>query len=176
MSEFKWTDELVKEFMKDFVIHPNWKTFGDDWIEEFKASKQPKPEWEIESFLMRGNTWHKCHYRTEGIQYESNGQYFTLGWGLNIQTEATIYSVRRLTDGQLFTVGDWVKDMVGNELQITEFNLANGDLYIELKGPSRPYWTYRLKDLIKVTPEHCIPVLLTPSQIEKLLTLLNTTP
>ena len=122
MSEFKWTDELVKEFMKDFVIHPNWKTFGDDWIEEFKASKQPKPEWEILE-------------DASGKKGDPNFSAITRNHPHWEYTHYPIHSVKRLSDGEVFTVGDRVGygfDGTPNQFFIESFHIY--DKWMAVRG------------------------------------------
>lgn len=107
-NEFKWTDELVKEFAWRFLNNfPSSKL--PESIEEFKQSKQPKREreWEIVSF----------EHSKYGILFKHDDRYFHHvsgygeGWCLSEENALesnvmVIHSVKRLSDSETFTVGD----------------------------------------------------------------------
>jgi hypothetical protein len=80
---FKWTDELVKEFTQWYknICHPVYDLIHDP-ILEFKQFKKPKRDYDIVS----GNTY-------MGI---TNGS----------KSYLLINSVKRLSDGVVFSVGD----------------------------------------------------------------------
>src|ERR1700690_177418 len=149
MSEFKWTDELVKEFchaaffnarnsISDFkkkweLDHQpkddqaryvattssksthdeikieklkvcEWPTILREVANQYEKDVQPKPEWEIVSYLDTAMltdgpphviTKNDCSFSYTSIRYP-------------------IHSVKRLSDGEIFTVGDTVEVGIGN--------------------------------------------------------------
>lgn len=123
-NEFKWTDELVLEFLlerlntgisfDDFKAKQVNKGFAD-WVPDFlKRAEQPKQVkgWEVQSYKWNGSEF--VYYR------EGNGVpdkfYMRKGGGHEgsaawlMQQGATIHSVKRLSDGAIFTVADWLND------------------------------------------------------------------
>lgn len=104
---------VVKEIALDFVeeiIQFNSRPFRSDYgekFEEYKQSQQPTKEWEILSMYIPGDP---------NRYFEKHGEYF--GYG---ESEANhckrdfnklsnlgyvIHSIKRLSDGEVFTVGD----------------------------------------------------------------------
>ena len=151
MSEFKWTDDLLKEFISQnsAALKPFWLKR----MEEFKASKQPKPEYEILEGIHPNST---KHHKWLTRECEQEG--------------CKIHSVRRLSDGEVFAVGDgvdikpkgygWTKTM--EPITIEKFKV-NDDGMMAYFGSLG----YNLNRLVRKT-QVPVPVLLTPSEIEKL--------
>lgn len=116
-NEFVWTDETVREFIKWGSRHlriSDQDVIGMD-IEAFKASMKPKPDWEI----LEGR--HKCapSHTWDPSQCPGAG--------------CPIWSVRRLSDGEVFTVGERIR--LRTELySIRDFELLSpGRLLIIVK-------------------------------------------
>jgi hypothetical protein len=179
MSEFKWTDALVKEYGKlcaecGYSAHTSLGVMRlNDIFDSLKASKQPKPEWEIVAFKHRGMI--ATIMDSEGYSqphFQCPGQQFGLDWALEGH-DCSIHSVKRLSDGEVFTVGETVS--VGIDAgTVDSFRLEN----IEYQ-PTR--MIVNLKDhnitcyLSAISPcEKSIPVYLTPAEVEKLKQILNT--
>ena len=152
MSEFIWTEELATEYAAWCL---NRHTIKD--IDKFKKSKQPKLEWEILTY---------SHFQS-GIHAAEpccarNGH-------------CKIYSVKRLSDGEVFTVGDKVdirpkdgSDRAMEPMTISKFSIEADEMIVY-------DWCmgYKLWRLIHSIAESSIHVLLTPSEIEKLKELLK---
>jgi hypothetical protein len=87
-KDFQWTDDLVKEFiLKESNERNQWDERGlSAYLNKFKREKQPK-EWEIIKQCRK-------YEGDEGI-HDANEQ-CTSG-------TCTIHSVRRLTDGEVFS-------------------------------------------------------------------------
>lgn len=85
MEDFKWDEDLMYEFMNSLWHNDRFKE--EDFkkeLEYFKQSKEPKPkEYQILEFKHKEPITH--------VPYKSN-----------------IHSVKRLSDGQIFSVGDKV--------------------------------------------------------------------
>lgn len=96
-KEFIWTDEAVKELMASWYSGDNISKC----IERFKESKQPKPEWEIIAYQ---------HKKTNEIAPKG-----TIGFAkVMYDPEYKIFQVYRLSDGDVFTIGDNVKYISGH--------------------------------------------------------------
>ena len=96
------------------------------WIEENKKqdTKEDNPDWEIIS------------YKEDGVIYKKTND----GWfhGLNgykeISNKSEIYSVRRKSDNEVFTVGDWVKETITGKCEgwaIKEFTTKDTRCFAE---------------------------------------------
>jgi hypothetical protein len=187
MSEFKdwvWTDELVKEFVqrKVLIYTGNWPHDNvDRFINDFKASKQPKPEWEIVAFKHRGMI--ATIMDSEGYSqphFQCPGQQFGLDWGLEGH-DCSIHAVKRLSDGEVFTVGDVAHfKYYGNTLNSSDFKITrlvvdNSDIFVfGIFGHEKEEKLMTNLNLIFKKDAGIIPVLLTIAQIEKLKQILNT--
>jgi hypothetical protein len=127
MDNFQWTDELVKEF-EIFYNKIDYAITGCDpiqkGIDQFKKSKEPKKEYEILEFI--------TPYLGENdviFKRTMDGDFSVLlnGFGdivsemsLSSNPVVRIHSVRRLSDGQIFTVGDIIVEGI-----IISFHLTN---------------------------------------------------
>lgn len=157
-----WTDELVLELLEKMTSmegHENrWRA-----IERFKASKQPKPEWEILEYKHGGIT---------DLPPAIVGQK-SIWWNQAVCNNWPIHSVKRLSDGEVFSVGDkfWIKQQAGEYWVIYKIEIGiEGD--IRFISPSGYNWGLKLA-LKHPIHQSTMPVYLTPSQLEKLLTLLK---
>jgi hypothetical protein len=111
-NNFQWTDETVIAFVKDlYNRHPHLEMLAKIW--DFKKGKQqeasPK-EWEILSFSSgyADEQYNHFYTKVEGADdYKApNGMLTNLS--LMLKGIAQIHSVKRLSDGEVFTVGDKV--------------------------------------------------------------------
>lgn len=121
-EQFQWTNELVMEFVN---FHDEQK--GIHWlsedIEKFKQSKSKKeePQWEILEIESYGGEIRKLidgEYRlyTDGVG-------FTATYLLQ-RSDSKIKTVKRLSDGEVFSVGDVIK--VHTDIKpIVSFELKN---------------------------------------------------
>lgn len=126
-TDFKWTVDLLAEFIKDYS---DMEGTASELMEQFKESKQPKPEWEI-------------------IQVSSPecGLYYLDGY--KMRPNDKIYSVKRLPDGEIFTVGDRYRNEVGmKEYTIREFEIRDDRLRVNANELGFDYFS----DLIKIKP------------------------
>lgn len=92
MSDFKWNDELAKEFCEYAVLHIG-KSVDSLLVEDFKKSKLP----ELTNVIYRD--WEVL----ERFPY-----------GANDGDISPIKTVKRLSDGEVFTVGDTFTLFGGN--------------------------------------------------------------
>lgn len=133
MSDFKWDDSLIKEFLSK--VHITMPL--DNLLEEFKKSKEVKPEYEILSF----------YYQTgkRNLAYKISNGYFvhdTCPIGKEeemLKSAWSIHSVKRLSDGETFCVGDKVF-IGGDNLEIKSFCVSDGIMYIET--PKNNMWAF----------------------------------
>jgi hypothetical protein len=130
---------------------------------DFKYSKQPKPEWEI------------IEYKWDGKIFYSNsvGEYFPKigsGWMPGcVPSIYSIHSVKRLSDGEVFTVGDAVEIEGAKSMRpIYRFSLDDGTLMVHF----HEYATVSF-NMISAAPKVATVVYLTPIEIEKLHKILN---
>lgn len=108
---FQWTDDLVKEFFR-YAVDTRRSISYD--LEQFKASKSPKREWEIVAFSKNGTIcnliedWKSNGNWTEPM-FRGGTNQFSLAFGLDDTTACAIHSVRRLSDQVIFSVGHRIK-------------------------------------------------------------------
>ena len=128
-NEFNWTDDLVKEFT-DLWLN-NFNT--NDWtyqigLERFKESKQPNKDYEILSFY--------CTKIENLIYYKKDNKKFCNGTMLEHifsyseiellnNSNFKIHSVKRLKDGEVFTIGENVIYDEQYSKPIIEFDIYN---------------------------------------------------
>jgi hypothetical protein len=148
MSEFIWKEQLVLQFIGKLATPYNQIEVMQRMV-DFKASKQPKPEWVV-------------------LDWKSNDGVYIDKW----DGKSVINAVKRFSDGEVFTVGDVIIDPnKGNRSEITSLHAA--DTFLVYSGETG----WKLKDVHKAEQQVIKQVVfLTPSEIEKLHTLLNTTP
>lgn len=98
-TDFKWTDDLVMEFR----FHCEYsKGIGfNELLKTFKASKQPKPEWEIIQY----------RHRPTGALVSDKSHYW--GNAEDGDSDYETFSVRRLSDGEVFSLNDKVRYVAG---------------------------------------------------------------
>jgi hypothetical protein len=110
-KDFQWTDSLVEEFHQWYAEN---KGKFEDHLREFKFQKlngeKRHPEYEIVSM--------KC--KTSGVLYHNKQQ---ISHCLQRSNFYAIHSVRRLSDGEVFSVGDQI-DATGEKCRIIGFNVA----------------------------------------------------
>jgi hypothetical protein len=112
-KDFQWTDELVKEFMVKCLSH---QYHGD--IDAFKASKTNPKEYEILSYrnFKSGNNEIHTKKSVSGNPIYFNGFDDNTG-EFSRQDCFEIHSVKRLSDGEVFSIGDEVI-VYGRQLKI----------------------------------------------------------
>ena len=150
MSDFQWTDELVKEFVRFPILSgESSKDIMDMNMRHFKAfvtlrNEKPvyhplRPEWEI---VERG------HAGVMGSRPEDPKEW------------PVIWGVKRLSDGEIFRVGDKVRDKLGNYGFIKSMVIEEDSFYVNLDSAENKGWwmTLYLKDLINgwKTPEEIL--------------------
>jgi hypothetical protein len=121
-KDFQWTDEAAKAFAKfakkrseEFPI----ELWDNEVLSMFKQDwEKRRPEYEILSF--RDPCSSAC---SRIVTYQSplfSKEDWTQRW---LNAKAPIHSVRRLSDGEVFSVGDQI-DATGEKCRIIGFNVA----------------------------------------------------
>lgn len=130
---FQWTDETVLEFIqfsKNRERH--WTEFIPD-IEQFKASKAPKKEWEIVAFKSITCRIEFIYNKCKDGQFRQAGS--TSGEGCTEESMkeggATIHSVRRLSDGEVFVKNELVGTPSDGQHHIGGFEVRGNFLYVQ---------------------------------------------
>ena len=136
-TEFKWNDKLVQDYIQFYaasyaasVAYFN----SDETLEKFKQSKSKKeePQWEILEIESYGGEIRKLidgEYRlyTDGVG-------FTATYLLQ-RSDSKIKTVKRLSDGEVFSVGDVITGFSFNDgRKINRFSIQNGKLWISQKS------------------------------------------
>jgi len=172
-KDFIWTDELVAEY--SLASQPLS-------IFEFKRQKQqPSKDWEIVSFrhiYTKENIWsvgddgNYCIYKSGALRYSLdrmlNDNVASLKSG-----DIEIYEVRRISDGEVFKVGDVInyKGMLvrswegNNGCNITKFSIHEGYIYINGHFPFHK--DKKISDWEKVKPK--LPLFTTSDGVKKYL-------
>lgn len=112
-TEFQWTDELVMQCFSEIASVPFKEitlSTPKKIMEKFKQSKvkkeEPKQDWEILSFRYYGD----IHTKDKDGFYKCPFRYLTYDFALkSIGDGNEIHSVKRLSDGEVFSIGDKVK-------------------------------------------------------------------
>jgi hypothetical protein len=159
MSDFSWNDELVKKFVAEKIILGNC-TSAKEALEQFKEKHtKPKVEWEIVRVRNKYHNTHVTHNLVEidGRKFINDQNY---DYVLNcLEHKYTIESVRRLSDQEVFSIGDEVEAKYWGRQTIVGFDvLSNGGLvnFATCRNP--------ITDLKKVTKP--IPLLVTEDGVE----------
>lgn len=152
-NAFVWTDDLIA----DLIFNNHWVDTPYPYINKFKQSKQPLStpipdntvDWEIVSFAEHlDKTWEKSGY----IYLVINGMVGCFSNAMSvsqwIKTQPKIYSihsVRRISTGEIFTIGDNVNYGVIEKIIISwvglevQFVGGNGSTFSFInKLPSQP--------------------------------------
>lgn len=126
MEDFKWTDELVKQYAEVYRFSSSRTS-----IEQFKEGHQPKKEYEILSYTFQKRVYNKNNFGEFCCGFDVPVQSLLL----HPEDMKTIHSVKRLSDGEIFTVGDDYGSSKIEGFKIdTEFN--GGLCAISHKGSS----------------------------------------
>jgi len=182
MSEqsFEWTDELVSEFIH-FAIAPGSRSDVFKHIKDFKetiASRSPQSrEWEIVELKHRGcihklMEWQKYRCYTQPT-FEGPGQQISLSWALEPKNECNIHAVKRLSDGEVFRVGDEVTALLNGcprfVFTIEKFEIRGKEMRIDGQQVSKEFVNWTLKSIQKAAKPDPpkVPLFLYPSEIEK---------
>ncbi len=146
-KEFVWDEKTIKDYGE--FTYFTWKSKGyynrEESFREFLQSKQPKRDWQIESFKLNGNIY--THEGGKSSWYwrqpKGSAQNET-----TLLSTATIESVRRLSDGEIFKIGDKI-NYKGEEgypfwddgdefCKIDKFSLHNGYIFVNSHYKGRP--------------------------------------
>lgn len=140
-DDFKWDDTKVKEFILG-LSNTNIPLIKELLLrlEEFKASTHTARDWEVVEFLMIQSYNIPGSVRPHIFTLEEDGKYHSV-WDI-IKTmddlmrhpDTKINSVKRLSDGELFTIGDEIdfkshKNYV-SDAKITSFNIEKDDISV----------------------------------------------
>lgn len=135
---FQWTDELVQEFVQ-FTLHqsPAFQGRYTD-MEQFKSSKSPKKEWEIVAFDRYGDV---MALNPHDNLFHSQTRVATFEWALDPANNCTIHSVRRLSDGIIFSCQEKVRSPYAGDLVIHSFEIRGQEMIARFTNghPSNGY-------------------------------------
>ena len=159
-KEFTWTDELVLSYAccKDIQT-----------LEDFKKQFSPKPEWEVLAIDDDGFHFFKTG-REDGFWVCHTAERYLVGSFVNdgkLGYSKEIYQVRRLSDGEIFSVGDLHKSTLNTRkdwppCKITKFIIADdGTMVTENDGNCRNplHQIEKVKEPIPVfTTEDGVPI------------------
>lgn len=173
-DNFKWTDELVKEFVCDLLWwnkdEPKPKNFtsketgSHKLLEDFKASKQQSvskdKDFEVTAYRykLNGNVWQKVNaqrFELPNTQFWLSAR--DMADGLNYE----IYSVKRLSDNEVFSVGDNHSGSSYSNRVVKGFIIKNDEMFIiqyggntklkDAKKIKQPLFTTKTNNTMKVT-------------------------
>lgn len=120
---FEWTDELVREFVAHRWNVPvaNLGVYIDNHMRAFKEEKQPKEDkdWEIISYINKPTMrMYEDGQETYGVIDKGH-----VYWAVAIIEKFPIHSVLRLSDNEVFSVGDIIEDGIGSTSKIIAFEV-----------------------------------------------------
>lgn len=124
-NQFVWTDALVAEYGEYYRKKQgvDFTTWGKCILESFKESKQPKKDWEIVSFLNTSQdiVFNRCE--DGDFRVRKGSVIGTPEKELIDMYHMVIYSVKRLSDNEVFSLGDKLNKFPENENIIDGFDL-----------------------------------------------------
>lgn len=136
-TDIQITDEMVSEFIKTNFMLSDQKVVKERW-EQFKASKRPKKEWEIIEYRGKssGRIFRK---RPSGNWVDTNGSVSFDDASINDENSGCeISSVKRLSDGEVFAIGDKLEHDLLPGWEIDSFEITEKDLIVNAKDNG--YW------------------------------------
>jgi hypothetical protein len=139
MNDFKWTDELVKKFVAEKIILGNCKS-AKEALEQFKEEyTKPKVEWEVESVVdYRIGKIYKHEYWENNHGFNGNSYGYVLQ--AKIPHRYHIHSVKRLSDQEVFSIGDeveWSFCEGGHKINRFYQQIEGGMLYVDGHEPCK---------------------------------------
>lgn len=124
---FQWTDELVLQFVNKCFQFTSLSV-TEQSVQQFKSSKSPKKEWEIVAFLEESSAtlW---KLREDGL-YRCDRFLDQPGYPLQsfLDDRDPIHSVRRLSDGEVFTKNEVVETPKDGQHHIGGFEIVGNDI------------------------------------------------
>lgn len=127
---FQWTDELVQEFVQ-FTLHksPAFQGRYTD-MEQFKSSKSPKKEWGVVAYRTTNESGENPRYwdLVDGGLYKVRDDNNTSKLGPDHFTDGNIFSVRRLSDGIIFSCQEKVRTPYAGDLVIYSFEIRGQEM------------------------------------------------
>jgi hypothetical protein len=169
-KEFVWTDQNLRELLVSVTGYYDDKHWNKT-ILDFKVMKHPKPEWEI----LEGTSGDA----TQIHDWKSEEEVEMFGGQTCQSHQCKIWKIKRLSDGAVFTVGDYMVVQSGLVKEIDKFEIGeNGQNMCVWSGATGFGLKFIAKlcgQMPKVPKEFgdYSPVYLTPFQIEKLHKILN---
>ena len=139
----------------------HWSSFVESAINAYnpEASHQPKedkPEWEILRFYYDNpNNCNRVTLMEDRLYYytQSNQLSGTLEMHLRPDSKWGIDSVKRLSDGEVFSVGDEAgKDGYENG-KIVQFKIAGSDMYVVINHQLHHTINFRINEIQKSKPK-----------------------
>lgn len=109
---FQWTDELVKKFANDLFID---KMADDKAIADFKSSHSASSsgnDWEVLAYFIEMNAT-----ILEKNKNGTFGPYDAKESDIKTSSLFSIHSVRRLSDGEVFSIGDWCDTVIPGKIE-----------------------------------------------------------
>jgi hypothetical protein len=147
-DKFKWTESLIREWAelcRKKFDNPDWYGGWNGYERQLALFKEEKTkkDWEIVAFYdgcKNGHTDSRC---VRSYHAELNEQ-------LVLNNGYTIKSVKRISDGEVFSVGDEVESNVWGTQTIIDFNIVDGDIVVGFKSCRNPL--SKIRKVVKPKP------------------------
>jgi len=129
-AKFEWNEITVKEFIIFYNSHKDWITGIDPIVSkmlEFKKSKEVKPDYEILSFIEKPEAV-ELGDKPLVLKVSLIPKIYKLEDYLKADSSFNINSVCRISDGEVFCLGDFVCETINtppSTWHITEFSLKD---------------------------------------------------
>ncbi len=151
-----WNDELVGQFACDLrnnkevneKLHKSWRDSMGEFKERVQQSKQSEPltnstkEWEIVSFAEHlSGTWEKSGYIypvINGMVGCFNNAMSVEEWLKNQPLIYSIHSVKRIADGEVFSIGDKISWGIHDSYVTTLLGFEMQDGRLKFNDSERP--------------------------------------
>ncbi len=151
-------NDIVKEIAIEFIQKQYSKLINPEYakneFEEYKNSIIKKPEWEILSYQ-----------RKEGVHdiWTPNSDYPVIGTPIEIYWN--IHSVKRLSDNEIFTIGDKVSfyGKLVKIIKISPDEFYSGNLWLHYMSETHREYTLLLKRAVKWTEK---PLFISSDNVE----------
>lgn len=166
-EDFKWTDELVQQFAKEYRASSSRVSI--DMFKKYQNPKEYNKDWEILSYKVGDIVYEKY---AAGIFVKQHPEVYETEEHL-LSKNAMINSIRRLSDGEVFSIGDEVGYDNGNirtmqDWKIDNFYIRESDGVLVARGKDFANVEIVDKWLYKSKPKEKPPQLYTQQKVDEL--------